>query len=153
MTGVPPVLLDQVTDQPPHTDVLPVVVGQMRRLVEPTVGQCLVEPRAGPRHGLVPQRVETLRSVVVGDAQLPFLYVVRRPLQEPQPTAGSRPPGCIRCRVSPYVPLLGPWAVRAVTLGIIRTAGQGSYSGHHPRKRLSSSAFTPPAIRCGRLGC
>ncbi len=55
MPGVPPVLLDQVAEQPAQAEMAPVGHGEVDTLVESAVSQGCVEPRAGPFDGAVPE--------------------------------------------------------------------------------------------------
>ncbi len=55
VAGVPPILLDQIADQPAQAGVAAVGAGEVHGLVKPTVRQGRVEPRARPFDGAVPQ--------------------------------------------------------------------------------------------------
>ena len=76
MTGVPAVLLDQVAHQATQARVL-TVVRPDRRLVQPVRRDGIGHggPGAGDRG--VPQRVQAVGGVIVGDAELPvFIGIV-----------------------------------------------------------------------------
>jgi hypothetical protein len=73
---VPPVLLDQVADQPAQAGAAAVRHRDPRELVESAFGQGRREPGAGPFDGTVPPRVELVRSVGRGGVELPVVVTV-----------------------------------------------------------------------------
>ena len=79
--GVPAVLLAQVAGEPAQAGRPALLVGDVDELVEHAVGQGPVEPGAGPRDGVVPDRVAALRGVVRRRGERPV--VPARPLRLP----------------------------------------------------------------------
>ena len=83
---VPAVLLDQVAEQPTQAGMGAVGQGDVDRLVGSAVGQRLVEPRAGPLDGAVPELVELFRGVVAAELKSQSGSVSQSPLSHGAPS-------------------------------------------------------------------